>query len=517
MMLTATGTGAPASEAIISASLTYGALGSCQSASMQLAQASAVEHRAAVWTLSLGSPMFFGVVEQVLPVSYGLTSVTLSAAHRVTLDALGEPLGAPYPLQTAGVVVDAQTLPHERMSEVLNRLLERWPHADYGVTAHGTTVLGLPEHASRFSTLLAGDALEIRALGYTEQRYVTDAVFDPGEGWPKYTYKRTCPGWIHRKTAHVTMAQDANSVEAPKIISAEDTDITLTRVTTAVPSTTTDGVTHVYNNVIECDNIEKQYAEVDSTATQIMSDVGLFRFQGKPDLPDRKHRKIKIRCPFLVGKIAAYPVIQAVPVVHVPVSSGPDVVILTPVNEQIQNLSTALNTVSDQTRQFRDERFTARGTPKNGELKLLISLTVENKILSTQVHVFKEQDIGLEQAVSFEMAYKNQEGEKKDVDIEVRYEMTEQDTGKSIKITFRPIEVAIEYETPNLTQVRMPEGWQTPFFTGPSYELKFRGWHVPPLQITGLSGGIQYAAGSTVTWDKSECTTTVTTGTWGAK
>lgn len=110
-----------------------------------------------------------------------------------------------------------------------------------------------------------------------------------------------------------------------------------------------------------------------------------------------------------------------------------------------------------------------------------------------------------------------QEGEKKDVDIEVRYEMTEQDTGKSIKITFRPIEVAIECETPNLTQVRMPEGWQTPFFTGPSYELKFRGWHVPPLQIAGLSGGIQYAAGSTVTWDKSEYTTTVTTGTWGAK
>ena len=194
----------PPSPALIHATLTYGALGTCQGASLKLAQTPSLGYHADLWTLGFaaGGAQFAGIVENAIPSPGSLTEVRLAAPHRATLDALGAQIGSPYTLQTFGLPVTGVGAT-ERLSDVLTRILEPYPTADYGVGPELTAGIGLPNYGTPV-TLQAGDALSVRPLGYAVADYVTDALFDPGEGWEKWTYKRNVDPYVPRRTAAAT-------------------------------------------------------------------------------------------------------------------------------------------------------------------------------------------------------------------------------------------------------------------------------------------------------------------------
>ncbi|ANC72968.1 hypothetical protein [Deinococcus radiodurans] len=498
MMLTALGWGAPSSDEIISAEFTYGGAGTCQSATIRPVNTYA-GGRAANWEFRLGGwQVFQGIPDGISDADGQLAQISLMAPHRPRLGGLGESL--------AGV----QAGPFETLSAALERELGSMPEADIGIRPDGTEVAEVPGGGGSVG---ADETYEVRYIGPAYPDAVTDAVFDPGDGWRKYAYKRDCPPYALRRTA--------SAKADPAIITKEETGVPVTRVGGYSSPVTTGEVTHYFSDLIEADGVERMYAEKDSTKTETVSDVGNWTFSTPKDTDVRRNQKVKVRCPFLVTAIAAYP--PPVPVVFVSNTGGgdsgggsgetPDPIKPAPTNEELaQRLDAAENRVfriERQTQAADETRRTPRGTPRFGELKLLISLYLMgddgDQVLDTTAHVFKEQDIALEQAVSFEVG-KVGEG----ANFRVRYELIEQDTGRSLTIAFRPLEVAIEYTAPNVEGVQMPEGWEKPFVTEARHEVRVPGWHIPPLTVLG-----QPAASAVVTWNRGECSTLITTGALG--
>lgn len=69
-------------------------------------------------------------------------------------------------------------------------------------------------------------------------------------------------------------------------------------------------------------------------------------------------------------------------------------------------------------------------------------------------------------------------------------------------------DVVVEYERPSETPLTYPEGYTAPPTVGPTHEFRLRGWHVPPLRVLALPGGLnQYVAGAVVRWVDEEATT----------
>lgn len=585
--LYADGVHAPAGEDIISASFVYGALGTCQGGSLKLAKQPDVVARRARWRFRLGDEyVHAGIVDQVNEAPGDLFDVPLIAPHRQHLDAYGAPSTSNAEgLRVFGLAM-TEPQPHERLVDVLGRVMDVYPTAEYGIGPDLFAAVGLPEMATPVDLPIDDNVDTVKPMGYSFPNYVTDALFDPGEGWPKYTYHRDTPDHVLRRSATATAD--------PAIITKQDTTIQAVRDTTPVAPVVTEGVTHSFNNIIEADNVERTYAEVDSTATAILSDVGVWKFTTPADTQERRNRKVRIRCPFMMAKMAPYPSfarvifenIQGV-INLIPGGSGSSIIVgggsgatlnstlsglsntatldevrakvqeqidfmngtlkttlnqtastvsaavlditqlaqrvnelssntvdaqgnLTNIAQEVQKIADKLNSLGTQTRDFNQTMVSPRGTPKRGDIKLLVSLYLNGEVVSTQSHAMKETDAGLELAFTFEVD-KIEAG----VACEVRYEMIEQDTGRSITITFRPIEVTVDYDTPNVEGVKMPDGWTTPFEVGPIYQFRVKGWHVPPLRITGLPGGVsQMAAGSVVTWHRGEASTLITTQSW---
>lgn len=82
-----------------------------------------------------------------------------------------------------------------------------------------------------------------------------------------------------------------------------------------------------------------------------------------------------------------------------------------------------------------------------------------------------------------------------------------------VQVVFHPLLSRRTYKTPNVAAVKMPEGWGKPFRTEPRFEFRLIGWHLPPFVVAGLPGGgrTQAVASATVTWNKNECSTLITT------
>lgn len=568
MQLTVEGGNAPAGDELISAEFSYGGGGTCQAGTVRPLGTYA-QGRDTQWRFLLsGSPVFLGIPDNISDADGQLAQISLMAPHRPRLGGLGESLGG------------VQAEPHETLAAALERALGNSPAADIGIRPDGGEVTAVPWNGD--APELAGLAYSVRYIGPTYPDAVTDAVFDPGEGWKKYVYKRDTPPYALRRTAQAKAD--------PAILSEEDRTVPVIRSADPVPPLVNGEVTHSYNNVIEADGVERTYAEVDSTATSILSDVGIFDFRIPHDTDERRHKRLRLRCPFFVSQIAPWS--TPAPVRLVPISGGVSVTpapagstviignvsteqsppppanlasgatleqIASKVNEQNEYLATLrsrtnvssdaissaqadlarlaervnqlgtydisgnFENLAEEIKKTQDKvnemgravtsldaaARTPRNTPRQGELKLLITLLLvdaegKEKPLSTAGHVFKEQDIGLEQAVRF------------DVDappgtaFKLRYELTEQDTGRSITMIFRPIEVAVDYDTPNVKGVQMPDGWDKPFSTAARYEFRLPGWHIPPFRAFG-----QQVASCTVTWNRDECSTLCTTGALG--
>lgn len=555
--LLSSGFAAPPGEEIISTQVTYGALGTCQNATLRTAKAVQVANRMALWTLRMAGygNLFAGIVDQPTSNAGDLSQITLMAPHRQYLDALGVNIGYPYPLQSFGVPLGGGVQDWEKMSEVLAKVLDAYPTADYGVGPDLEGGIGLPEYGSPV-TLDVSQALSVTQQGYSIPNYVTDAVFDPGDGWPKYTYKRDVLGYAPRVTGQATAD--------PAIISQRK-KLEWTRLKGPI-TITTNGIEFLHRDTIQADSSTVTYAEQDSTTTWVASDSGTFALSVPADTPAEHNVKLYIRCPFVMTKIEAWPpkppprvkpadggytmlyadnttvqtsgsgVVVASTATNADLAAAINSLTSTVNNiasavnqlgssttavkavdaanaagDQLNKMQVTVNQTIDTLTQISSDTYTSRGTPKNGELKVMTSLFVgEDPVpFSTQSHVLKEAEIGLALAFEFEI-----DNLSKGAEIKVRYDLISQDTGKSITISFSPLEANLEYETPNLSAVKMPEGWEAPVSVGPVYEVKFRGWHIPPIRITGLPVGSQMAAGSTVTHNRQEATTTVTTMAW---
>lgn len=449
-VLSVTGTGAPPAAQIISAQLTYGALGTCQGGTLKLARLPVVAARSAIWQVGMAGqpgPVFAGVIDQVAQQPGELADVPLLAPHRVTLDAVGAAVGSPYALTTYGV--DAPVVgDFETMSAALSRALDPFPTADYGISPELTAALGKPDSAA-FATYDVSDArtLAVRNLGYGFPDYVTDAVFDPGDGWQKYRYYRGPGDYVLRRTASATAD--------PAIIDASTTD-SPQRTAKTLANT----ISYKYLDTIYADGQQYTYAgnRLDSA---ILVETGRYVITLPADTPTLKTDAVRVEVPITLVSNDSMSGTD-------PGDSGPDVVV------------------------------TVTHTPSGA------TSTLRSRLRRTEV------------AKKFTLAFDF----PRDVAVAggefvVQIEMMASGTGRNAVMQFDPIIFRLTRRKPNVTAVQMPAGWTAPYITGPIFEVKLKGWHIPPFKITGLPGGLeQMAAGATVTFSRNEATTTITTVAW---
>lgn len=574
-----------------SGQLTFGPLGACQGGQLGLVTlpgAWAGQARRHLLRTRLESEqgegaLHAGILDQaVATLGGGLRNLNMLPPHEAFIDVPNMPLGGvgwitgtrlygiPGPSMATG----------ETLKSAMEKLLEPFPNSEVGVGPDLAVVAGRPENAAPAVYSFDRRAQNFVNKGLNIPNYVTDAVFDPGDGWPVTVYSRNPPNYIVRRTASATADPAIATREDKTIVPTRNGDPIPSAEIAPPPSGETTPVMHAFNNVIEVDNVERTYAEGDSTKLQILSDVGLFTFTTPADTAVRRNKKIRIRCPFFISGIAPYPPFARVVYNPLPVNGGATLTpvggtvvigtlvtdslgapppplgssptleqIAAKVNEQntylqslkdqnnttsstlnsaktdLSNLAQRVNQLSSNTTDssgtlvnLADElkavqeklnglgsdvarmdtaSRTPRNTPRKGELKLQVTISVNGQPLKTSIQTIKEQDIALELAFQFEVD-KIEAG----VNVELRYDLTEQDTGKSITMTFRPIEVVVDYETPNVEGVVMPDGWDAPYQVGPSCEFDLPGCvAVPPLRIDNIPGiGTQYAAGTVVTW-----------------
>lgn len=421
--LTVTGPGAPPNDEILSASFTYGALGTCQQGEVKLAHPVHVAPRTVMWQFHLdGQPVFAGIVD-----SSG-DSVTFLAPHRRMMNALG--VSAPGVPTTYGVTYTPPAA-HEKKIDAINRALDPYPTADYGVTPGLAEVIGVPEAMGFAAYTLDDRLLDLQSQGVGVPNYVTDAVFDPGDGWRKYTYTRPVPDFYPRETASV-------QVEPAIITSLRPVPFTF----------------HAPINFFG----EMPQPQFDGQPHDIRFAGGLYRMQIPANTDISKNRKLTVTFPYRVDSIPADH--RAVIVIQMREVGG---VGYTEVRSDIPSTNLAL------------------------EKGLTIDFPPEL----------------LERAALMEFLLV--------AGYEVDNVPTPPPTGSWV---FHPVRCTLEFEEPNLPGVKMPEGWDAPFAVGPVYEYRIPGWHVPPLLTHGLPAGSQYAAGTTITWNKDEATTRVTTMAW---
>lgn len=85
--------------------------------------------------------------------------------------------------------------------------------------------------------------------------------------------------------------------------------------------------------------------------------------------------------------------------------------------------------------------------------------------------------------------------------------------GGSVSITFTDPAAPYSYQTPNYAGIQYPPGWTAPFVGTDTYEFRLPGWHVPPISVSGLPGGLsQNVGGAEVTWHHQNASTLILTG-----
>lgn len=469
-VLSVTGTGAPPAAQIISAQLTYGALGTCQGGTLKLARLPAVAARSAVWQVNMaGQPgaVFAGLVDQVSQQPGELADVPLLAPHRVTLDALGAAVGSPYALSTFGVAAPVVAAT-ETMATAITRALDPLPTADYGVGPELAAAIGTPDSAT-FQTYDVSDSrtLSVRSLGYSFPDYVTDAIFDPGDGWQKSLYFRNPPATVLRRSATATAD--------PAIVSAT--------VPLAVTfSKNSSGMA----NIDEARTYEAFYGTPPEGAsvtggTLVGTGYAPWRFAFVMPVPSDvlKYSNLTVTGALNIGSV-------------------------TP---QRKSFNWAVNGNPVQTTEDSQDSGTVvtmrlLAPPENG-LPLVNLSEQELRPFPGNFGTF---------TVNFNVPGWRDDLAGRTLWLEVAVSQTK---GHKVVATLKNAVVSITRSTPNVGAVVMPPGWTAPYVTGPIFEVKLKGWHIPPFKITGLPGGLeQMAAGATVTFSRNEVTTTITTVAW---
>lgn len=406
-------------EELISASLTYGSLGTCQGGTLRTA---APWPDTGHYTLHLdGQNVYAGIAQPGGNRPGELRDITLLAPHRIDMEIPGA-----NPTVTTYGVPFVGPLPHERLIDVITRQLDPHPTSEYGQRPDGTRVLGRPESAP-YLTLDAGQAVSVADLGPQDTGYVTHAVFDPGDGWDKTVYSRF-------ELLPVPARTDAATAD-PAILTATQTLAPAPRP----------GVT--------------QSAYFDGVERNLTQGFAV----------------VQVALPAPTGTRKSTGVVWPVRFAATSIPAGHTVTVY---------LTCALETSTDPAIQ----RVVIRPADASLELRAEFALNAEQTrpggtlILDAWVTCRRDSD----GTISTEPA----------------------------GVVLQPTAATLTYETPNTAGVIMPDGWTAPLTQGRTYELTVPGWHVPPLRITGLPGGAQMAAGTTVTWTADECRTTITTQAW---
>lgn len=426
--LSIAGTGAPQGSQIITGQFAYGALGTCQNSRIQTVYLPAVGVRNADWRVYMDGQgaVWAGVVDQAIQQEGELATTELFGKHRVDEEAYGAQVGASNQYGVYAWYVD----PYTRKIDYINKLLEPYPTADYGTGPDLVTAIGLPQNASYRTYDLASGYLSLTSRGYAIPDYVTDALFDPGEGWQKYTYSRYPPNYVVRKGQSL-------SVNPSTVMTEENANV-----------------------------IAQSGLSLNGSSQTFQNEYGQLGIRTSGASPTRRNKKLIVTIPYKLTSIHTDYVMRLICNYN-----------------RTNDYDSSKNVYGVATADITVKPFEAHNQ-KSLILEFPEELVRDAGEIYININVFfvDKTDTYLDQMGTVQLgAY-------------------------TAKLT---------YEHPNTAAVTMPEGWAAPYAVGPIYEIKLRGWHIPPFLITGLPSGLsQMAAGSVVTWNKDEVTTTITTAAW---
>lgn len=472
--LTAVGDGAPSGARIISGQFVYGALGSCQGGTAKLAALPGFAARSARWQFKLTDAdgegnVFAGIVDQATQAPGELADVPLIAPHRQHAEGLGVPISAGTSGVRAYALNPPYVAPTERMIDAISRALDPYPTADYGIGPDLIGVYGLPDHAPYATYNIDARATKFRSLGYMIPDYVTDALFDPGDGWEKYTYSRYPGNFILRRTGQATAD--------PAILTADFTpQVSFTKFTGSQA-----GIGE-----------SREYAAFFGTAPAGAATTG-GSFSGTGRMPWTFSFTMPTN-----STVQKYADLQI----------GASVYIASTV-PQTQTFNWTVDGKAVQTTETSQDsgtvisfRLYALGNGNTG----VPAIPLAEQQFSPQPGNFGTY------AVKFDVPGWRDDLAGRVLNLEVTVSQTK---GHKVTLTLNNATARLTRSYPNMNAVVMPAGWAAPYQIGPIYEFVLPGWHVPPLLITGLPGGAsQMAAGCTVIWNRGEASTLVTTQAW---
>lgn len=466
--LSVLGTGAPQPEEVIAATLTYGGLGTCQGGNIKLAQPSVSGARDRIWQVQLQNEgnVFAGILDHVTYNAGELLDVPLLAPHRQNLEGLGEQIGSPYHLSLQSFGITPAGVPFNKtMSEVLADMLDPYPNADYGVGPDLVPAVGQPVNASYVTYSVDERTYSLKNLGYAIPDYITDAVFSPGGDFQDYVYKRTVPDFIARKTGTVSANPTILQEVQPLILG-----MTKGRSDLADP-----GVPTSYENFFGTPPMDYPYSTWAYGTGQL---AWIYSFYYPTNWSWIKYGTITLR-----GK---FTVISVVPTRRAFTWNWGTGDVIT--YEMSQDDGTVLG-------------FRLFAPAWNGQPEVTLGVQTMNPQAGTQGVFTGQFDIQPDptwagRPIEFQM-------------------YISQTRGHNVLMSMDGATGTVQTSRPNTDQLIYPAGWTAPFVTGPVFELLLPGWHIPPFRITNLPGGLdQMAVGSTVTYNKDECYTKVTTVAW---
>lgn len=452
-----------ADQEIISAECSYGGAGTCQSATVRPVNTT-TSGRNTLWVLDLVGAgafnrVFFGVPDAISDADGQLAQVSLMPLHRCALGGLGGSL--------AGVFA----APTETLADALQRVLGKYPDADIGLRPDGTEVAWVPSGGED----VTGMAYDVRYIGPTYPDAVTDALFDPGEGWKKYVYKRTTPMYAVRRTGQAKADPAIAEAEANVVLSAPgQSDDYLPAV----------GQSAVYDTFIGTP--PKGYERQGNILPRRYGNW-FWTWTYPTDTDEQRIREAEITLSVYIGGVAE----QRKEFTFVPEtpggisaqgepSTGTDTTNTPQPIKEVQTSRDDGTTIEMALYVEKDGVWQGLGAPQ-----VMIPRTAGSIGMFTVKFSVPEQFAGslLQAMVSIS-----------------------QTNGHRIEMTVQPARIRAKRLFPNLANVVMPDGWDKPFRTSPRYEFRLPGWHIPPFRAFG-----QQVASATVTWNADECSTLCTT------
>ncbi|WP_278911762.1 hypothetical protein [Deinococcus wulumuqiensis] len=467
--LSVAGYRAPAADALISAEFTYGGSGTCQGGTVRPVDTMS-EGRDAEWFFSLDSESVFrGIPDNISDGDGQLAQVSLLPPHRPRLGGLGESLGA----VSAGEF--------ETLAAALERELGNRPDADVGITPEGYEITGVPFASGSYGAniyTLDDRAYDVRYIGSTYPDAVTDAVFDPGEGWRKYKYQRMPPAYALRRTGQAKADPAIAELPASVWLSGPiPTDDLLTPV----------GQSAVYSTFMGTP--PKGYTWQSSLFPRRFG-AWRWTWDYPADTDVQRIRDVEITVAVYVASVAEQR------------------------REFTWNKSGSLSAQSGETlpdnapatvttfEASRDDGTTISLTLyliRDGKREVLGAPQVLMPRTTNSVGTFSSTFQVPEQFA----------GSRLEAEVAIK-----QTNGHRIEMQVQTASIKAVRQFPNTAGVQMPEGWDKPFRTPARLEFRLPGWHRPPFDVIWW-GGRQPVASATVTWNRGECSTLITTGALG--